>query len=336
MPATNGTHAHRDHAWRRVLVPLVVTLVALALPGVALSYLGLPGAASSVGLSGLAAVIATYVLGWRIGLGVVAAFAVGTPACLLASEHWLGAGVLMAAVGFAFGMTATRGWERGLTLVPIAFGFAVADPPRVALDIANLAAVTGVSITVALLAVVIVHAITRGHHLGVHGQVPRLRGIGYACMLAIAGAITTAIAVHGSWLHAGGWLIMTPFIVLQPDLKEALRKSLKRGLGTIAGFAIAFLLANLVSNDWSAYAIGIGACLLALYALDRHWDYAAYATALTVAVVFIEGAGTSISQTSELRLAATVLGVGICLATMAVANPIYVRADRRAREAAKA
>jgi len=52
--------------------------------------------------------------------------------------------------------------------------------------------------------------------------------------------------------------------------------------------------------------------------------------------VFIEGAGTSISQTSELRLAATVLGVVICLAVMAVANPIYVRADRRARETAEA
>jgi len=336
MRALNVTLERRQSAWRQVLVPLAVTLVALALPGVALSYLGLPGAASSVGLSGLAAVIATYVLGWRIGLGVVATFALGTPACLLASEHWLGASVLLAAVGFAYGMTATRGWERGLTLVPIAFGFAVADPPATALGIANLAAITTVSVAVALLAVVVVHIITRGHHLGIHGQVPRLRGIGYACMLAIAGAFTTAIAVHGSWLHAGGWLIMTPFIVLQPDLREALRKSLKRGLGTIAGFAIAFLLANLVSNDWTAYAIGIGACLLALYALERHWDYAAYATALTVAVVFIEGAGTSISQTSELRLAATVLGVVICLAVMAVANPIYVRADRRARETAEA
>lgn len=315
-------------AGQHLVIPLAMALPVLALPIVAMSVLGLPAAGSAVGLSGLAALIATYVLGWRIGLGIAAALAIGIPACLLASGNWLAASALMAGVGIAFGMTATRGWQRGLTLVPIAFGFGVADPPQSVLSAASLAGIAAIAALAALLAVGVVQVITRGRHLQMAGTVSARRAIGYAGMLGIAAAITSGIAVQGGWLHAGGWLIMRPFIVLQPNLKEALRKSLKRGLGTIAGFAVAFVLATVVSQGWAVYAIGIGAAVLSLYALERHWDYAAYAASLTVAVVFIEGAGTSISKTSELRLAATVTGVLICLAIMAVANPMYARAER--------
>lgn len=326
-PEVTGTRA--AITWQRMLIPLVLVLAVLGLPIVALSFLGMPTAGPAVGLSGLATLIATYVLGWRIGLAAAVALAIGIPVCLLASGNWVAASALMAGVGIAFGMTAMRGWLHGLTLIPIAFGFAVADPPQSALSAAGLAVITTVAALTALLAVGVVHAITRGRHRQVAGQVSASRAIGYAAMLGIAAAITSGIAVQGGWLHAGGWLIMTPFIVLQPNLKDALRKSLKRGIGTIAGFAIAFALAIVVSHGWAAYAIGIGAAALTLYALERHWDYAAYAASLTVAVVFIEGAATSVAKTSELRLVATVTGVLVCLAIMAVANPVFVRAEAR-------
>jgi len=44
---------------------------------------------------------------------------------------------------------------------------------------------------------------------------------GYASMLAVATAISTVIALLGGWGHTGGWLIMTPIIVIQPMLHDA-------------------------------------------------------------------------------------------------------------------
>lgn len=201
------------------------------------------------------------------------------------------------------------------------------------MDLVHLAQVGLVSGVGALASVGLVQLVTGGQQPAGQGKVSTSRASGFAAMVASAAAITTAIAVIGQWHHAGGWLIMTPFLVLQPYLRDALSRSVKRGLGTILGFAVSFAIATVLNQGWVIYALGIGCAALTLYALQRHWDYAVYTAALTVSIILIQGAGTSIEQTGQLRLAATIIGVLISLAIMVVANPVYRAAiPRRPKE----
>lgn len=323
---TGGGH-RRGGPWATVLLLLLVIAV-LVIPALLADWLRVPDPAASVGLAGLSAMLATYTLGWRLGLAVAAALALSVPLTSLLSGNAAWACLVMALVGIAVGLSSLRDWQGSLILVPITLGFVVTAPlPASELtgaDLAALGALTGVS---ALAAVGLVRLLPAGQHrLG--GKISRSRALGFTVMLALAATLTTAIAVAGQWGHAGGWLIMTPFIVLQPDLHSALHKSTKRAFGTMVGFVIAFVIALVVSHGWVVYALGIVFAALAVEAVRRHWDYWAYAAALTVAIVLIEGAGTSITQTSVLRLAATILGVLICLGIIALLVPIYERAER--------
>lgn len=326
-----GSGHRRGGPWATVLLLLLVIAV-LVIPALLADWLRVPDPAASVGLAGLSAMLATYTLGWRLGLAVTAVLALGVPLTSLASGNAVGACLVMALVGIAVGLSSLRDWQRSLMLVPITLGFVVTAPlPASELtgaDLAALGALTGVS---ALAAVGLVRLLPTGQHRPGDGTISRLRALGFTVMLALAATLTTAIAVAGQWGHAGGWLIMTPFIVLQPDLHSALHKSTKRAFGTMVGFVIAFVIALVVSHGWVVYALGIVFAALAVEAVRRHWDYWAYAAALTVAIVLIEGAGTSITQTSVLRLAATILGVLICLGIIALLVPIYERAERHSR-----
>jgi uncharacterized membrane protein YccC len=123
---------------------------------------------------------------------------------------------------------------------------------------------------------------------------------------------------------------MTPLIVIQPNLNDAVRKSLKRAGGTLGGFAIAMTISLLIPSPWVTQVIGIVFVAAVLFAMQERWDYSVYTVILTVAIVLIEGSDTSIECVAVLRAIATISGVLIALLVVAIGSPIYRRRDREA------
>lgn len=319
----------RRRAIEKWVIALVTVTITLIIPGLILERIGLTHA-GVVGLAGLAAVIATATLGWRVGAATAVAVTVGVVVADVAAASWLAATALMVLASVIYGLTALRGWQHGLVLAPIAVGFAIAEPPTRAVTGDRPFLLVGLAMvaTVAF-GVLVAAALSRGATPKPAAPVARLRTRGFAIMLGLAAAITTPITVIAGWGHAGGWLIMTPLIVIQPSLHDAMSKSLRRAAGTIVGFAIAFVIALVIPQGWVLYVIGAVFAGFALYAMGRRWDYSVFAATLTVAVVLLEGASTSVADTGEWRVIATLVGVGIALALVAALTPLYMRVIAR-------
>ena len=316
----------------RLVISLATVLITLIVPGLVLERLGLRGA-GVVGLVGLAAVIATAVLGWRVGALVGVCVTVGTVLADAAGGSWWAATLVMVLASVAYGFSALRGWQHGVVLAPIALAFVVADPPSGSWsgDRPLLAIALATAVTVAF-GVLVAAALARGKEPKPQPAVSPLRARGFAIMVGIAAAITTPITVLGGWGHAGAWLIMTPLIVIQPSLKDAVGKSIRRAAGTVAGFVIALGVSTVIPEPWALYVIGSICAGVALYGLGRAWDYSIVATALTVAVILLEGVSTSVADTGRWRLIATLLGVGIAIALSAAMTPLYKVAIKRAND----
>ena len=129
--------------------------------------------------------------------------------------------------------------------------------------------------------------------------------------------------------HAGAWLLMTYFVVIQPYLQDGWRKALERAIGTVFGFVIAMGLGLVIEVEWLLLALGVGGLVLGIWVRIKNAPYWAYTAALTVGIVLAEGASNSVVSTGEQRLWATVVGTGASLAAMAVLVPIYRRSAQR-------
>ena len=313
----------------KFVVAVATVLITLIVPGLVLSRLGLTGA-GVVGLAGLSAVIATAVLGWRVGALTGVLVTVGTVLADAAAGSWLAATIVMVLASMLYGFSAQRGWQRGVILAPIALAFVIAEPPTggwsVDRPLLMVAVTTAATVTFGVLVATL---LSRGSAPKPEHPVPPVRTRGFAIMLGVAAAITTPITVLAGWGHAGAWLIMTPLIVIQPSLSDAVGKSLRRAAGTVAGFIVAAGLAAVIPEGWVLYVIGAVFAGFALYAMGRSWDYSIFAAAVTVAVVLLEGVSTSVADTGRWRLIATLLGVGIAVALSAAMTPLYKREIHR-------
>jgi len=309
---------------------VLVALVVVAVPVAVSIFVGQGARGALVSLAGICAAMATAGINARAGLVVALVVGAGGALVVLASSLWIVAALAMAAVGFGFGLTAQRGWQAALAWIPSTLGFVVADAGGSGGDITLTALEVGVAFTVwGLMTVAIVSVLARRMPLPSAPAVSGSRAVAYAALLAIAAFITTSIAVAVSLGQPGGWLIMTPFIVLQPYVQQGWDRSLRRAGGTVLGFAIAYIVASLISSDAVLYSVGIASYAIAMYALIRRWDYVVYAAFLTIAIVILEGASSSVEMTAEYRLEATAGGVGLALLLMALALPLYRSSARK-------
>lgn len=85
--------------------------------------------------------------------------------------------------------------------------------------------------------------------------------------------IAHLVHIHHEPITHSYWIAMTSLIVLQPYTGETIRRSGERVLGTVAGAALAAVLAALIHTEVTLLlAVSIGAFFtLALYAVDYAW-----------------------------------------------------------------
>ena len=145
----------------------------------------------------------------------------------------------------------------------------------------------------------------------------RLQAVRAAIVLAVSAA-----AYRYLGLPNGYWIPMTAVIVMKPALLQTFQRGLARVLGTLAGAAVATLIASLLRpQPWILVAlvvIFVWACYLLIYV-----NYAAFAVAVTSYVVFILAlAGLPETGLIAHRMVNTLLGGGIAWIVHAIFSPL--------------
>lgn len=320
------------HVKGRVRIAIIVAVLTLILilPSLVLAPLGAPTAGSMIGLGGLGIAFITRATNRRVALLSAVALGVASLAAANADAHPIIGVLVLCVVAVGQGITARWGWNQAFIVLPITLAFVASESvltPPVDSAIPFAAGMTGYALLVALA----VSALSqRTAPASITPTVSWERTIGYVALLVIATSITSIIALTGDWGHTGGWLIMTPFIVLEPYLGHGWRKALNRGVGTVVGLLIADGLAAVLGQGFQLTTLGYAFALGAIIASVKKWQYAIYATLLTPAVVILESVGRPVDQTGYERVVATIIGVGVALGAMALASPVY---RMRARQA---
>ena len=152
----------------------------------------------------------------------------------------------------------------------------------------------------------------------------RLQAIRTAIILAIASAAYLYLA-----LPNGYWIPMTAAIVTKPELRQTFQRGFARVIGTLAGAALATLIASALRPvPWILAALVVifaWVCYALIYV-----NYAAFAVSVTAYVVFILAlAGLPETALISHRLLNTLLGGVIALIVHAMFSPWEQSWDER-------
>jgi uncharacterized membrane protein YccC len=98
--------------------------------------------------------------------------------------------------------------------------------------------------------------------------------------------------------------------------------------GTVAGFIVVALVAQVSDSRTFFGWVGVVFAMAVMWALNNNWNYAIYAFLLTPAIVVLEGLHSSVETTASDCVYATALGVAVAMFFIAVFEPLYLRATR--------
>jgi len=151
------------------------------------------------------------------------------------------------------------------------------------------------------------------------------RALAYGSLLAATTLITTPIALQHHWHINGLWLILTPFLVLRPFVRDAWRVAIHRSLGTLAGVGLVILVAPALPHTLPLQvpAIALAAITAAIAARQGH--PALMVTVLTATIVLFNSNASDLSLMADKRLLACAIGISISLGVMALAHPFEQR-----------
>ena len=311
---------------------IVAVTVVVLLPGLVFSALGFGGFSGVSALAAIAAAIPTMRVSPRLGATVVAAVTLASALTVPAATDAVWAGLLMAAVAGLTGVAGRFGAASAVIMAPISIVFLLVEPPTtVDGRPAGMWLVGAVVLASSAWAVGVAALLARGHERTRGQRQSWVRTGLYAGVLAVVVGVATAVVVDRGLGHGGGWFVMTLFIVIQPYVQDALRKTAERGLGTVLGFVIAITVIALLPTELLRYVAGSVFAVLAMRALFvQHRPYWQYVTLLTPSVVLLEGAGSNAMGTAWQRLLFTLLGVAVAVSIELALYPVFRHAAERA------
>jgi hypothetical protein len=297
---------------------LGLIVVAVIVPTPVLAALGVGATATFIGLGGVGAVVAVLTAGVRVGLLSVVISAIAAISLTFASVTWWSAAVAMAVVAGIFALTAKRGWQGGFVPSVIALSFIASEGSRSIEPLTRAAVVLGIGFLAwgAIMAG-LTYLFFRKPVFPAKSEADRTVA-GYALMLIVVTFVTQGVAIGLDLGHTGGWLVMTPFLVILPHLHDGFMKSLRRAAGTVGGFIIVMGLSLLGVPSPVLSVVGIVAFTAALFAKLKNWNYFYFALFLTPGIVILESSSSSLTTLAEYRLEATLGAIALSLFVMGV------------------
>ena len=321
---------------RRSHPAALAALVVGSLTGAALIArgLGLEAASGEIALATLGTLVIGLQLGWRqallgatalAGLSIPAAFAQGHPPLATA---------LIATTALGLGLSARRQRQPLYWLLVISLCLLIAEPLQTTPiswgDAARLSTGLLLSSGLSLLAQAVLLPSQPKEHPIRHSW---RRCLGYGLLLACTTLVTTPFALQHHWHISGVWLILTPFLVLRPFVRDGWSVALHRSIGTLAGVLLVVLLAPVLPHNLPL--VGPAILLAAITALiaARHGHPALMLMSLTGTIVLFNSTHGDLMAVAYHRILASGLGLAIALGVMALAHPIEQHFARQPRAA---
>ena len=315
----------------RLFIQVVAAILSLVLADQIAHRLVLENAAGLVCLAALAAVVVCVRLGWRHALlGLVGLALLSIPAALSQGDP-LTATAVMAFTAFAVGISARWTLHQAYWLMVVSVCLLITNNPFAATpsvpDVVRL--VSALLLSGGLAILLQRTALLRQQRQAspapfrvVHSW---RRSAAYGLLLATTTLFSVPVALHQHWHITGLWLILTPFLVLRPFVRDAWMVALHRSLGTLAGVLLVTLLAWLLPKTLPLPLLAtlVGG-LTALIAIRRGHP-ALMLMALTITIVLFNSTHADLLQMADRRLLANALGVALALGVMAIAHPIEHR-----------
>jgi hypothetical protein len=303
---------------RAVAKILFLIFFAVIAPAPIVSALGFGAVSSVIGLAGVGAIVAVLAVGLRIALLAAAGAGVAAGLLAVASITWVSAAVVMSLVALVFGLSALKGWQSGFVSFVVALSYIASDGAKMLEPVGRAAVVLSIAFVVwGMICAAIAHLFFRKPVLPIKPQSQRTV-LGYVIMLTVVTFITQSLAIGLDLGHTGGWLVMTPFLVILPHIPDGFRKSLRRAAGTIGGFLIVISLSAITTSHTILAVSGAVMLTAAMYAKLKNLDYFFFALFLTPGIVILEGLSSSVTAEAVHRLEATIGAVVISLVAMAI------------------
>ena len=275
----------------------------------------------------MSAFVAASMGGWKLALVIAAPLAVASALVVQFASFAWAAAVILGLCAFGRGILGAKGLMGPLTMFPIALGFVLGEPPKSDVDLPAWLFVGLVMLGMALFSTLIAfifHKFLAPTPKSVPLEVRRARAFGLTSGILVG--VAAWCVVQFNLGHSGAWMILTLIVVMQPYVQDGVKKVIQRIAGTWLGFVLAIGFGTITHSLGLLMAIGGASMILALVAMMSgkrpYWEYA---TLLTTAIVLMEGANSSVLQTADDRLFATLAaGVAVLLVTLAFA-PIAKR-----------
>ncbi|HLW74989.1 MAG TPA: FUSC family protein [Gammaproteobacteria bacterium] len=141
-----------------------------------------------------------------------------------------------------------------------------------------------------------------------------LEGVLITLLAYLLGSRFTAI-FHGASAQVGGvWSVISGLVVLQSTIRETIKSSLLRTIGTFIGALICAVYLSLFGFSLVGMALCAGLTLAVCYLLDI-FEYArlAAATVVIIAALSQTSPGVSPFLNAFLRFSESTIGVGVCI-----------------------
>ena len=282
-------------------------------------------------VASLATVVVCARLGWRqalLGVGGLAVLSV--PAVFSLNDPLLATLVLMAA-GLGLGISARWQLKPVYWLLVVSLCMLITNSPLTPGPSPGQA----ILIAVALMTSGAVATLLETRLLSLVGRTADTysfavahswrRSWAHGLMLAAATLVTTPIALANHLHTSGLWLILTPFLVLQPFVRESWKVALHRSLGTLAGVLLVIILAVGLPQTVPLLLPAFAAAVLTVVIAIRRGHRALMLTTLTATIVLFNSNNGDLLLRADQRVLASALGIAIALLMMALAHLIERR-----------
>ena len=310
------------------MIQVATAVVSLLLAAEIARFVGLDKAVGVLCLASLAGLVICVRLGWRQALLAVVALTLLTIPAVLSQSDPPAATLLMALTAFALGVSARWQWQQVYWLMVVSVCLLITNSPLPeapsATDLIRLAGAVLVSsgLTVLLQSSLIPRE--QGSAAITLFSVAHSwrRSTAYGLLLASTTLVSTPIALQHHWGITGLWLILTPFLVLRPFVRDAWKVALHRSLGTLAGVLLVMVLAVLLPKGLPLQLPAIAAGVITAMIAIRRGHPAVMLMALTVTIVLLNSDHADLMLMADRRLQACGIGVVLALSVMAIAHPI--------------
>lgn len=315
----------------RPVVLVLLVVICLVLAEQIARWLGIERAGGVLCLASLATLVIGIKLGWPRALAGVGSLAVLSVPAVLNQNNPVGGALLMMLTALVLGVSARRQLQPVYWLMVVSLCLlltnsplpATASPAELARLVIGVLASGGV--TTLLLRLMLPPAPTAkalSKEAIAHSW---RRCMAYGLLLATTALITTPIALTHHWHINGLWLIITPFLVLKPFVRDSWRVALHRSLGTLAGVVLVVLLALTLPPTLPLQVPAIALAVITATIAARHGHPAVMITAFTATIVLFSSNNADLLLMADERLKACSLGIAITLSLMALAHPIEAR-----------